>query len=180
MVNNGFKTVTEMEAPFDPGGQPDLENGQPLQLGLFGWNVRGGMTISNAILTDESRLADYWKWDIAQELIKNAERIGFDYQVPFGRWLGSGGETNFNGAALDFLATSSATAQITERMGVVATAHITYGFHPLHIAKFGATVDHMSNGRWGLNIVSGYQAQERAAFGQLENLEHDLAYDMAE
>ncbi|SDZ49378.1 LLM class flavin-dependent oxidoreductase [Herbiconiux ginsengi] len=180
MVNNGFKTVETMRGPFDPGGQPDLETGQPLQLGFFGWNVRAGMTASKAVLTDEARLADYWVWERSSKLIKLAEDIGFDYQVPFGRWIGGGGATNFNGAALDFLASAAATAPITERMGVISTAHITYGFHPLHIAKFGATIDHISNGRWGLNIVSGYQAQERAAFGRLDELDHDEAYDMAE
>ena len=179
-VDNGFKYVEETTGPFDPGGQPDLENGQPLQLGFFGWNVRAGMTVSKAVLEDEPRLADYWRWENSSEMIKFAERIGFDYQVPFGRWLGSGGVTNFNGAALDFLATGAATAPITKRMGLVSTAHITYGYHPLHIAKFGATADHMSSGRWGLNVVSGYQAQERAAFGQLEKMDHDEAYDMAE
>ncbi|KAA1397756.1 LLM class flavin-dependent oxidoreductase [Aeromicrobium ginsengisoli] len=180
MVNNGFKTVETTSGPFDPGGQPELETGQPLQLGFFGWNVRAGMTASKAVLTDEPRLADYWVWERSSKLIKLAEQIGFDYQVPFGRWIGGGGEMNFNGAALDFLASAAATAPITEKMGVISTAHITYGFHPLHIAKFGATIDHISNGRWGLNIVSGYQAQERAAFGRLDPLDHDEAYDMAE
>lgn len=180
MVNNGFRTVETTRGPFDPGGQPDLETGQPLQLGFFGWNVRAGMMASKAVLTDEARLADYWVWERSSKLIKLAEEIGFDYQVPFGRWIGGGGATNFNGAALDFLASAAATAPITEKMGVISTAHITYGFHPLHIAKFGATIDHISNGRWGLNIVSGYQAQERAAFGRLDPLDHDEAYDMAE
>ncbi|MEV1294917.1 LLM class flavin-dependent oxidoreductase [Pseudonocardia sp. NPDC049635] len=175
-----FKKVDQITGPFDPGGQPDTRTGQPLELGFFGWNVRAGMTISKAVLEDEDRLADYWRWPNSRYLIELAERIGFDYQVPFGRWLGSGGVTNFNGAALDFLATAAATAPITNTLGLVSTAHITYGFHPLHIAKFGATIDHISGGRWGLNVVSGYQQQERAAFGATDPMDHDEAYDMAE
>ena len=65
-------------------------------------------------------------------------------------------------------------------MGLFSTAHITYRFHPLHIAKFGATIDHISNGRWGLNIVSGYSAKEMAAFGFKQPIGHDEAYDMAD
>ena len=57
---------------------------------------------------------------------------------------------------------------------------ITYRFHPLHIAKFGATIDHISKGRWGLNIVSGYSAREMAAFGFKEPIGHDEAYAMAD
>jgi len=165
--------------PVDPGGQPDTRTGQPLELGFFAWNIRGGMTMSKATLRNNDRERDFWKWPNSRRLVEHAEQIGFDYQVPFGRWIGSGGETDFNGAALDFLASAAATAPITSRMGLFSTAHITFRFHPLHIAKFGATIDHISNGRWGLNIVSGYQAQEMAAFG-MDPIDHDKAYDMAE
>jgi FMNH2-dependent dimethyl sulfone monooxygenase len=138
------------------------------------------MTASKTVLSDPARLRDFWEWPNSMRLVQLAEEIGFDYQVPFGRWLGHGGETDYNGAALDFLASAAATAPITSRMGLFSTAHITYRFHPLHIAKFGATIDHISNGRWGLNIVSGYSVQEMAAFGFKEPIPHDEAYAMAD
>ena len=165
--------------PNDPGGQPDTRKGKALELGFFAWNIRGGMTISKATLRNNDRERDYWKWSNSRNMIEQAEFIGFDYQVPFARWLGSGGEIDFNGASLDFLTTAAATAPITSTMGVFSTCHITFKFHPLHIAKIGASIDHISNGRWGLNIVTGYQAQEMAAFG-MDQIDHDLAYDMAE
>lgn len=174
------KRVETLTGPFDPGGQPDTRTEHPLQLGFFAWNLRGGTTASKAVLEDPDRLHDYWTWPNSRRLVELAERIGFDYQVPFGRWLGWGGETDFNGAALDFLASAAATAPITERMGLFSTAHVTYRFHPLHIAKFGATIDHISAGRWGLNIVSGYSPTEMAAFGYEEPIDHDVAYEMAD
>lgn len=173
------KKIEITDEPVDPGGQPETRTGQPLELGLFAWNIRGGMTISKATLRNNDRERDYWTWPNSRRLIELAEYIGYDYQVPFGRWLGSGGETDFNGAALDFLASAAATAPITSRMGLFSTVHVTFRFHPLHIAKFGATIDHISNGRWGLNIVTGYQGQEMAAFG-IDPIDHDVAYDMAE
>jgi FMNH2-dependent dimethyl sulfone monooxygenase len=173
------KKIELTDDPVDPGGQPETRTGEPLELGFFAWNIRGGMTMSKATLRNNDRERDFWKWPNSRRLVEQAEAIGFDYQVPFGRWVGSGGETDFNGAALDFLASAAATAPITSRMGLFSTAHITFKFHPLHIAKFGATIDHISNGRWGLNIVSGYQAQEMAAFG-LDPIDHDEAYEMAE
>jgi FMNH2-dependent dimethyl sulfone monooxygenase len=180
MAVKARKRVEITRGPFDPGGQPDTHIGQGLELGFFGWNIRGGMTVSKGVLEDRDRLQDYWKWSNSRHLVELAERAGFDYQVPFARWIGQGGETDFNGAALDFLASAAATAPITERLQLFSTTHITYRFHPLHIAKFGATIDHMSNGRWGLNIVSGYSAREMAAFGFEEPITHDVAYDMAD
>lgn len=173
------KRIEITDEPVDPGGQPETRTGQPLELGFFAWNIRGGMTVSKATLRNNDRERDYWAWPNSRRLVELAEHIGYDYQVPFGRWLGSGGETDFNGAALDFLASAAATAPITNRMGLFSTVHVTFRFHPLHIAKFGATIDHISDGRWGLNIVTGYQGQEMAAFG-MDPIDHDEAYDMAE
>ena len=180
MTHSGFKKVDVMRGPFDPGGQPETRTGDKLELGFFSWNIRGGMTASKATLSDPERLRDFWKWEHSRHLVENAERIGFDYQVPFGRWIGQGGETDFNGASLDFLASAAATAPITSRMGLFSTTHVTFRFHPLHIAKFGSTIDHISNGRWGLNIVSGYSKREMEAFGFKEPIDHDEAYAMAD
>ena len=141
------KRVDITRGPFDPGGQPDTRVGQPLELGFFAWNLRGGMAATKAALADPERTLDYWKWENSRKLIELAEHVGFDYQVPFGRWIGQGGATDFNGASLDFLASAAATAPITDRMALFSTAHVTYKFHPLHIAKIGATIDHISNGR---------------------------------
>jgi FMNH2-dependent dimethyl sulfone monooxygenase len=180
MASSPFKKVDVIKGPFDPGGQPETRTGQPLELGFFAWNIKGGMTASKAVLDDPDRYQNFWQWPNSMRLVQLAEQVGFDYQVPFGRWIGQGGETDYNGAALDFLASAAATAPITSRMGLFSTAHVTYRFHPLHIAKFGATIDHISGGRWGLNIVSGYSSKEMAAFGFREPIPHDVAYEMAD
>jgi FMNH2-dependent dimethyl sulfone monooxygenase len=180
MVASPFKRVDVINGPFDPGGQPETHIGQPLELGFFAWNIKGGMTASKAVLKDPARYQNFWEWPNSMRLVQLAEEVGFDYQVPFGRWIGQGGVTDYNGAALDFLASAAATAPVTSRIGLFSTAHITYRFHPMHIAKFGATIDHISNGRWGLNIVSGYSAKEMAAFGFKQPIGHDQAYDMAD
>ena len=175
-----FKQVDVMRGPFDPGGQPLSRTNHPIEFGFFAWNIKGGMTASRSVLADPDRLQNFWEWPRASKLVKLAEEVGFDYQVPYARWLGQGGDTDYNGASLDFLASAAATAPITSSMGLFSTAHITFKFHPLHIAKFGATIDHISNGRWGLNIVTGYSPRENAAFGMKEPIEHDEAYAMAD
>jgi FMNH2-dependent dimethyl sulfone monooxygenase len=169
-----------LRGPFDPGGQPQTRSGNPLELGFFAWNLSGGMTASKAVLSDIPRLRDFWKWDTALHLNKEAERIGYEYQVPFGRWKGHGGPSGYNDYSLDFLAASACLAPVTTRLGLFSTAHVTYKFHPLHLAKIGATIDHISNGRWGLNVVTGAtNNRENRMFGQ-EPMDHDQAYDVAD
>jgi len=47
------------------------------------------------------------------------------------------------------------------------------------LAKFGAALDHISGGRWGINVVTGYKPSEYRMFG-LEPIEHDARYVMAD
>ena len=108
MAVSPFKKVEVINGPFDPGGQPETHIGQPLELGFFAWNIKGGMTASKAVLKDPPRYQNFWEWPNSMRLVQLAEEVGFDYQVPFGRWIGQGGETDYNGAALDFLASAAA------------------------------------------------------------------------
>ena len=62
---------------------------------------------------------------------------------------------------------------------LINTVHVLYAWHPLHLAKFGAALDHISGGRWGINVVTGYKPSEYRMFG-LEPIEHDLRYAMAD
>ncbi len=46
MSKTNFKQAEILKGPFDPGGQPDTRIGQPMELGFFAWNIKGGMTAS--------------------------------------------------------------------------------------------------------------------------------------
>ena len=180
MSKKQFKRAEILRGPFDPGGQPNTRTGQPMELGFFAWNIKGGMTASKGVLKNPARYQDFWHWDSASRLVQLAEKIGFDYQVPFARWVGQGGATDYNDSNLDFLTSAAATAPLTSKLSLFSTAHVTYHFHPLHFAKFGATIDFISKGRWGLNIVTGYSAIEQAAFGIRPPIGHDEAYDIVD
>ena len=65
------------------------------------------------------------------------DETGIDFAVPFGRWLGHGGVTRFNEDQLDLVSTAAALSQVTSRIMLFSTAHVTYGFHPIHFAKIG-------------------------------------------
>ena len=71
----------------------------------------------------------------------------------------------FRESAADPLLVTAGLAPLTRNIILISTVHILYGWHPLHLAKFAASIDHMSHGRWGLNVVTGYKKSEYEMFG---------------
>ena len=65
-------------------------------------------------------------------------------------------------------------AAATKRINVFATVHVPL-LHPLVAAKQMATVDHIGQGRFGINVVCGWNDDEFAMFG-MSKLEHDDRY----
>ncbi|MDZ8106444.1 MAG: LLM class flavin-dependent oxidoreductase [Nostoc sp. DedQUE12a] len=69
----------------------------------------------------------------------------------------------------------SALASVTEHIGLVATASTTYD-QPYHIARRFASLDHISGGRAGWNIVTTSNPDAALNFGLSEEVEHDERY----
>lgn len=123
-----------------------------------------------------------WTFAYNARLAMRAEEVGFDLLFGLAQWLGKGGyggETSFREHTQDPLIMTAGLAPITKRIILIGTAHILYAWHPLHIAKYGACIDEMSGGRWGINIVTGYKTSEYRMFG-MEPIEHEQRYDMAD
>ncbi|MBG1264535.1 LLM class flavin-dependent oxidoreductase [Nostoc commune] len=72
----------------------------------------------------------------------------------------------------------SALASVTEHIGLVATASTTYD-QPYHIARRFASLDHISGGRAGWNIVTTANPDAALNFGLEEEIEHDERYRRA-
>ncbi len=72
----------------------------------------------------------------------------------------------------------SALAAVTERIGLVATASTTFD-QPFHVARRFASLDHISGGRAGWNIVTTSNPDAALNFGLDEHLEHGERYDRA-
>ncbi len=68
-----------------------------------------------------------------------------------------------------------ALAAVTEHIGLLATASTTYN-DPYHVARKFASLDHLSGGRAGWNIVTSANPDEAKNFGQEAHLEHDERY----
>jgi FMN-dependent oxidoreductase (nitrilotriacetate monooxygenase family) len=72
----------------------------------------------------------------------------------------------------------SALSQVTERIGLVATGSTTFDA-PYHIARRFASLDHLSEGRAGWNIVTTSNPDAALNFGMDEHMEHGERYDRA-
>jgi alkanesulfonate monooxygenase len=72
----------------------------------------------------------------------------------------------------------SALAAVTSRIGLVMTATTSYN-EPYHIARKFASLDHISAGRAGWNVVTSSNASEAFNFGRDEHIAHAERYDRA-
>ena len=72
----------------------------------------------------------------------------------------------------------SALSSITEHIGLVATASTTFD-QPFHVARRFASLDHLSAGRAGWNIVTTSNPDAALNFGLDEHMEHDERYRRA-
>jgi dimethylsulfone monooxygenase len=150
---------------------------QPLMLGVFLPLQTGGWSQSTL-----PRGTD-WTFDYNVRLTRRAEELGFDIAFGLSQWLpkgGFGGATGYRENFLDPFVSAVGGGRATHSILLLGTVHVLYGpWHPLHLAKFLATADHISGGRFGANIVTGYAENEPAMFG-MTRIEHDRRYDMAE
>src|SRR5580692_1096506 len=80
--------------------------------------------------------------------------------------------------SFDPLTLLPALAVLTERLGLIATASTTYN-EPYHVARKFASLDHISGGRAGWNVVTSGNPDEALNFGLEEHVEHATRYRRA-
>jgi alkanesulfonate monooxygenase SsuD/methylene tetrahydromethanopterin reductase-like flavin-dependent oxidoreductase (luciferase family) len=139
------------------------------KLGVFALNADGGIALT--------KVPERWPavWDEIVEVALMAERSGLEFILPLARWKGFGGETDPRGRSFETFAFAAALAALTRRIAIFSTVHVPL-VHPVFAAKALATVDHVSHGRVGLNIVCGWNQDEFDMFGHVQPA-HDTRYD---
>jgi FMN-dependent oxidoreductase (nitrilotriacetate monooxygenase family) len=80
---------------------------------------------------------------------------------------------------LEPIVTLGALAVSTSRIGLIATASTTYT-EPFNLARQFASLDHMSNGRVGWNIVTSWSAGAARNYGDATQISHADRYERAE
>lgn len=154
-----------------PFGLPSDGSGK--DLGIFLPMANGGWILSkNAPPLDGS-----YAYNRKAALL--AEEAGLDFIMAMAKFRGYGGETRHWNSALESVTLMSALAEATSRVKVWATIH-TILQNPGVAAKMIATLDQVSGGRAGLNLVTGSYKDEFAQMGAWpEGVDHDQRYDLA-
>ncbi|RKS07125.1 pyrimidine oxygenase [Nocardiopsis sp. Huas11] len=151
-----------------PAGTADTEYGIFLPIGNGGW------IISETAPHPEAT------YDYNKKAAVLADAHGFDFIMSMGKWRGYDGSTDHWGRTLESMTMMSGLAEATERVKVWATIH-TNLFNPAIAAKMYTTLQEISDGRAGMNIVVGSYADE---FGQMglwnEDLDHAARYRYTE
>jgi alkanesulfonate monooxygenase SsuD/methylene tetrahydromethanopterin reductase-like flavin-dependent oxidoreductase (luciferase family) len=143
-----------------------------LQIGLFGPNCSSG----RAVTMVPERWSGSWQDNL--KLANLADEAGIDFLLPIARWKGYGGDTDYQGATLETLTWASGLLAATRRITVFGTVHAPL-FNPVIAAKECVTADHIGNGRFGLNLVVGWNEGEFEMFG-VEQREHEKRYEYAQ
>lgn len=105
-------------------------------------------------------------------LVRKAEELGIDYLLVAQRWWGTARE--IEGSSYDCLAMTAFYAARTQRIRLITAIHPGF-FLPAPIAKWGATIDRLTGGRWSINVTTGWHEAEFPMYGA-ELLEHDERY----
>lgn len=144
--------------------KPDVELGIFLPIGNGGWIMSATAPHPEAT------------WDYNQRAALLAEQHGLDFIMSMAKWRGFGGTTDHWGRTLESVTMMCGLAAITTRVQVWATVH-TICFHPGVTAKMFVTLDQISRGRAGMNIVIGGFTEEFSQMGLWpEHLSHDDRY----
>ena len=143
-----------------------------LKIGLFGANCSSGRAVTKV----PERWTGNWEDNLA--LARMADQAGIEFMLPVGRWKGYGGDTDYMGTTLETITWATGLLAHTKRLVVFGTVHAPL-FHPIIAAKQMVTADHISGGRFGLNIVVGWNEDEFQMFGVTQR-EHDARYDYAQ
>ena len=149
-----------------------MYNVNALQIGLFGANCSSGRSAT--------KVPERWSasWPDCLKLARMADDAGIDFMLPIGRWKGYGGDTDFHGSTLETVTWAAGLLAATKHITVFGTVHAPL-FHPLIAAKEFVTVDHIGEGRFGINLVVGWNEGEFEMFGVTQH-EHDARYDFAQ
>src|ERR1700709_305400 len=132
----------------------DQHNNDAVRFAYWVPNVSGGLVVSKI----EQRTD--WGLEYNQELARIAERSGFEYALSQVRYMASYG-AEYQHESTGF---SLALLLATEKLKVIAAVHPGF-WQPAVLAKFGASADVMTNGRFDVNVVSGWLKGEFTARG---------------
>jgi len=161
-----------MDRTIGNGERAAMYSPNRLKLGLFGANCSSGRAVT--------LVPERWSgsWADCLSLAQMADEAGIEFMLPIGRWKGYGGDTDYQGATFETVTWASGLLAKTKRLTVFGTVHAPL-IPPLIAAKEFVTADHIGEGRFGLNIVCGWNEGEFEMFGATLR-DHETRYEYAQ
>jgi FMNH2-dependent dimethyl sulfone monooxygenase len=161
-----------MDRQIADGERAAMHSANQLKLGLFGANCSSGRAVT--------LVPERWSgsWPDCLRLAQMADEAGIEFMLPIGRWKGYGGDSDYQGATLETVTWAAGLLAQTRRLTVFGTVHAPL-IPPLIAAKEFVTADHIGAGRFGLNVVCGWNEGEFEMFGATLR-DHETRYEYAQ
>ncbi len=103
-------------------------------------------------------------FDLNKQVVKKAEDYGFEFVLSMVKLRGFGGETEFWDHNLESFTLMAGLAEATEKIQLYASV-ATLTMNPAITARMAMTIDDISGGRFGINLVSGWNKSEYEQMG---------------
>jgi pyrimidine oxygenase len=110
-------------------------------------------------------------FDLNKQIAVSAEKHGLDFLLSMIKLRGFGGKTQFWEYGLESFTLMAGLAAVTERIKIFATCP-TLIIPPAFAARMCNTIDSISHGRFGLNLITGWQPPEYTQMGLWPGEEH--------
>ena len=110
-------------------------------------------------------------FDLNKTIALSAEKHGLDFLLSMIKLRGFGGKTEFWEYGLESFTLMAGLAAVTERIKIFATCP-TLVIPPAFAARMASTIDSISHGRFGLNLITGWQPPEYTQMGLWPGDEH--------
>ncbi|MDH0182530.1 pyrimidine utilization protein A [Stutzerimonas stutzeri] len=103
-------------------------------------------------------------FELNKAIVQKAEGYGFDFALSMIKLRGFGGKTEFWEHNLESFTLMAGLAAVTSKIQLFATA-ATLTLPPAIVARMASTIDSISGGRFGVNLVTGWQKPEYTQMG---------------
>lgn len=130
-----------------------------LELGIFLPSTTGGLIISKGHPPQNEA-----SWKLNRDVSLAAEEAGMEFLLSQVKWRGYGGESKHWDGALESFTLMSALAAVTSKIKLISSVAVRT-MNPAVLAKMAATVSDVSEGRFVVNIVAGWNKFEYAQMG---------------
>ncbi len=110
-------------------------------------------------------------FDLNREVVQRAERYGFDFAMSMIKLRGFGGKSRHWDDNLESFTLMAGLAAVTTRIDLIATVAVLT-LPPAITARMAVTIDSISKGRFGVNLVTGWQKAEYDQMGLWPGEEH--------